>query len=184
MKINADKLKSRAAEAGVSVEQLAEALPRKQDRRGQREACAAKVRNWMAGNDHPKVTPKDVQALAGALGCEPKDIARFMTRARFQRTSARKARLLADLIRGRKVADALTMLEFHPRRASVMVWKALNAAKSDAEAADASIERLVVTESRVDSAMTIKRFQPKDRGRAHSIRKRTSHIVVGVEEMN
>lgn len=184
MKINPDKLKLRAIEAGLSVEQLAEALPRKHDRRKQRELCATKVRNWMSGNDHPKVRPAEIAALARALGCESKDIARFTTRARFQRTSARKASLLTDLIRGKRVDEALTMLEFHPRRASVMVWKALNAARSDAEAADASIENLYVTESRVDSAVTIKRFQPKDRGRAHSIRKRTAHIVVGVEEKN
>ncbi|HVZ94031.1 MAG TPA: 50S ribosomal protein L22 [Phycisphaerales bacterium] len=183
MKINPDKLKKRAKKAGVTVEQLAEALPRKHDRQQQLAHCATKVRNWMRGNDHPKVTPKDAEALAKALSCDTKDIVRFQSRAKFQRTSARKARLLADLIRGRRVDEALTMLEFHERRASVMVWKALNAARSDAEAADASIDRLVVTESRVDSAATIKRFQPKDRGRAHPIKKRTSHIVIGVEEV-
>ena len=56
------------------------------------------------------------------------------------------------------------------------------AAIADAEVADADIGALVVAESRVDGAVHIKRFQPKDRGRAHPILKRTCHITVGVEE--
>ncbi|TVQ60568.1 MAG: 50S ribosomal protein L22 [Phycisphaerales bacterium] len=104
--------------------------------------------------------------------------------ARFVRGSARKSRLVADMIRGMPVDKALTTLDFCDKRAAVSIRKTLNAAIADAEQAEADVGALVVAESRVDGGPIIKRFQPKDRGRAHPIRKRTSHLVVGVEERN
>ena len=53
---------------------------------------------------------------------------------------------------------------------------------TDAEVHDVSTDRLIIAESRVDEGLIIKRFRPKDRGRAHAIQKKTSHIVIGVEE--
>ncbi|RMH30170.1 MAG: 50S ribosomal protein L22 [Planctomycetota bacterium] len=144
--------------------------------------AARAIANWRVGRNHPRAKAADVRALAEALSCRPADIARFETKARFVRSSARKARLMADLIRGRRVDDAVTLLEFNHRRAATMVVKALKTAIADAEQSEADIGRLVVAESRVDGGPIIKRFRPKDRGRAHPIRKRTSHIVVGVEE--
>ncbi len=181
MRINAQRLKTMAVKNGVSAEQLAGALPRS-PRRKQAELALSKVRNWLAGRDHPRCTPAEMEAMAGVLGCRPKDLARFTSRYRFARSSARKASLLTQLIMGRRVDEASALLEFNPKRAAVMVKKTLDAAIADAEAAEAAVDRLFVAESRVDSAMSIKRFQPKDRGRAHPILKRTSHIVVGVEE--
>ena len=63
-----------------------------------------------------------------------------------------------------------------------MVEKVLRAAMEDADEQEANVNRLFVMEARVDAGPTIKRFQPKDRGRAHPIMKRTSHIVVSVAE--
>ena len=171
-------------ESGVDVEALAAALPKETDRtKAEREAQRC-VRNWIAGRDHPRATREDIVALAGVLGVEPGQIARFTSMSRFQRTSPRKARLLADLIRGRRVDEADTLLRFNPKRAAVMVRKALRAAIADAEQNEVPIDRLYVSESRVDEGMIIKRFRPKDRGRAHPIQKKTSHIVVGVEELD
>ena len=101
---------------------------------------------------------------------------------RFARISARKARLIIDLIRGRDVQDALNVLKFTPNRAASMISKVLNSAVANANEAEADVEKLVVEEARVDEGPTMKRFQPKDRGRAHPILKRTSHIFVSVEE--
>ena len=120
--------------------------------------------------------------MAGVLGVQAKDIARFTSIARFTRSSPRKARLMVDLIRGRQIDEAEALLEFSPRRAAVMVRKALSAARADAEAADASPDRLIVSEAFADGGPIIKRFQPKDRGRAHPIHKHTSHITIAVEE--
>ena len=64
----------------------------------------------------------------------------------------------------------------------VEVLKTLKAARHDAEAHDCAVDRLVVSESRVDEGVIIKRFRPKDRGRAHPIQKKTSHIHLTVDE--
>jgi large subunit ribosomal protein L22 len=100
---------------------------------------------------------------------------------KFCRIAPRKARLVADLIRGRGVADALTELEFSKRRGAYFVQGVLKSAIANAEQASADVSRLVVVESRVDEGPTIKRFQQKDRGRAHPIMKRTIHIIVAVD---
>ncbi|UYV14187.1 MAG: 50S ribosomal protein L22 [Phycisphaera sp.] len=109
-------------------------------------------------------------------------MARFVSEVRFHRGSTQKARLVADLIRGKTVDEALNLLNFSQKRASDNMSKALNAAIADAELADADVTELFVVESRVDEGPHIKRFRPKDRGRAHPIIKQTSHITVGVQE--
>jgi len=101
---------------------------------------------------------------------------------RFARTSPSKARLIADLIRGRDAQDAIDLLKFSPNRAAGMVAKVLNSAIANANEAEADVERLYVKEVRVDEGPTMKRFRPKDRGRAFPINKRTSHILVVVDE--
>ncbi|HEB60682.1 MAG TPA: 50S ribosomal protein L22 [Phycisphaeraceae bacterium] len=106
----------------------------------------------------------------------------YVSKFKYARISARKARLVADMIRNKPVSDAMTMLDFSKKRAAVMVKKALNAAIADAEMQDADVSTLYVCESRVDEGPTLKRWRPKDRGRAHPINKRTSHITIGVEE--
>jgi len=182
VKINAEKFIMMADRAGVSDEQLAAALPRASDRRKEHELALKKVRNWMAGRNHPAAKSADVTALAGAMGCSPSDFASFSSTHRFARSAPRKARLLADLIRGRSIDEADALLRFSTKRAAVMVRKVLRSAIDQAEANDAELDRLVVSEVKVDDSVRIKRFQPKDRGRAHPIIKRTSHITVAVEE--
>ena len=101
---------------------------------------------------------------------------------RMARISPQKARLVADLIRGKRYADALNTLEMSKLRAAVLVKSALVAAYHNADQAEANVRNLVVSDARVDAGPTIKRFQPKDRGRSHKILKRTSHITVSVDE--
>ncbi|HVP73917.1 MAG TPA: 50S ribosomal protein L22 [Phycisphaerales bacterium] len=101
---------------------------------------------------------------------------------RFARIAPRKAQLVADLIRGRKVEEALTQLQMSKKRAAYYFRTVLKSAVANAEEADADIRNLVVTESRVDQGPTMKRFNQKDRGRAHPILKRSSHLVVAVDE--
>ena len=179
MKLRSDKFKGLAQERGVSREQLAQAVER-DSLRGERALSA--VNNWMAGRDQPRCKAEDVSRLAAALGCQPKDIARFVSEVRHHRGSTRKARLVADLIRGKGVEEALNTLSFSHKRPAVNLKKALSAAIADAELASADVTALVVSESRVDEGPQIKRFRPKDRGRAHKIIKQTSHITVGVQE--
>lgn len=165
--------------ANVSVDQLAQAV----ERTGLEGPAAAKaVNNWLAGRDHPRCKAQDIARLAQAVGAQPKDIARFESAVKFTRGSTRKARLVADLIRGKRAQDAEVILGYSPKRAAVNIRKCLVAAMTDAQAADADPGDLVVTVSRVDQGPQIKRFRPKDRGRAHAIIKQTSHITVAVEE--
>ncbi|MEM8835162.1 MAG: 50S ribosomal protein L22 [Planctomycetota bacterium] len=183
MKLNTTKLNTLLAETGRTPEDLASALPRAQGSQKKLDEATKAVRNWLRGAEHPRCTASDAAAMAGVLGVQVRDIARFQTQARWVRSSPQKARLLAELIRGKRVDEADMLLEFNCRRASKMVRKALRTAIADAEQADARVERLVVTEARVDQGVIIKRFQPKDRGRAHRIQKKTSHITIGVEEI-
>ncbi len=98
------------------------------------------------------------------------------------RISPQKARLVVDLIRGKSVEAALIELEVSKKRAAVFVRNALLAAQNNADQAEANLRRLFVSDARVDAGPTMKRWQPKDRGRAHPILKRTSHITVSVDE--
>lgn len=88
-----------------------------------------------------------------------------------------------DMIRGRKVDDAMSVLQFSKRRAAVMIAKVVKSAVANYN--EQTIEQtdgeLVISEARVDPGITIKRFQPKDRGKAYNIMKRTSHLVVTVK---
>jgi large subunit ribosomal protein L22 len=107
----------------------------------------------------------------------------FQAKHRFARIAPRKARLLVNLIRGRDVDDAITLLRFSKQRASDMVEKVVKSAVANAIEQDVrSRNALYVKEAWVDPGPTIKRFQPKDRGKAYSIMKRTSHIVITLDE--
>jgi len=86
-----------------------------------------------------------------------------------------------NLIRGRDINEALAILEHSTRRGAVFIRQALLAAQANADQAEVNASRLFVSDARADSGPTIKRFQPKDRGRAHPILKRTSHITIGVD---
>ena len=101
---------------------------------------------------------------------------------RFARIAPRKARLVADSIRGIPVDKALTSLEFSKRRGAWYLKAVLKSAIANAEEQDADVSQLRVSRVWVDEGPTIKRFQPKDRGRAHPINKRTCHLHVEVDE--
>jgi large subunit ribosomal protein L22 len=105
-------------------------------------------------------------------------------RARHLRTSARKARRVVDLIRGRHVEDARRILKFSPLGAAKTVGKILDSAVANAEQAPGVIpENLVVKAAWVDEGPTLKRFRPRAYGRATRIRKRTAHITLVVESI-
>ena len=100
----------------------------------------------------------------------------------FARIAPRKARLVMDLIRGRDVDDALAMLQFSKKRAAVLIDKVVRSAVANASEKEADTNSLFIKDAWVDPGPIIKRFQPKDRGKAYAIQKKTSHLVVGLEE--
>jgi large subunit ribosomal protein L22 len=97
------------------------------------------------------------------------------------RISARKVRPLATLIRGKRVDEALNLLRYQPQRGARMLEKVLKSAMANAEDRRADdLERLVVTDARIDGAGMFKRIQPRARGMAFGILRRMSHIRVAV----
>lgn len=108
----------------------------------------------------------------------------FSAKHRYARIAPRKARLVMDLIRGRHVNDALALLQFSKKRAAVLIDKVVRSAVANATEQEADADALFVARAWVDPGPTIKRFQPKDRGKAYSIMKRTSHLVVELDARN
>jgi len=106
---------------------------------------------------------------------------------RYIRSSPRKMRLVVDLIRGRKVSEALTLLKFNPKLASEDVYCTLNSAvgnmkyKLDALGERYSEENFVVKEVQVNQGPTMKRISPAPMGRAYRIRKRSNHLTIVLE---
>jgi large subunit ribosomal protein L22 len=99
------------------------------------------------------------------------------------RISAQKVRLVADQIRGKPVADALDLLSFSNKKASVLMRKALESVVANAENNEgADIDELKVSEVYVNEGMTMKRIRPRAKGRADRISKRSSHITVTVSD--
>jgi large subunit ribosomal protein L22 len=101
---------------------------------------------------------------------------------RYARLAPRKARLVIDMIRGRSCAEALSILRFNRMRPAVDIARTLRSAMANADEQEADMGRLFVMEARVDAGPTMTRWQPKDRGRAHPILRRTSHLHVVVAE--
>lgn len=107
-----------------------------------------------------------------------------LAQAKYVRTSARKARLVADLIRGLPVADAQAVLAYSTRAAAVPVRKVLQSAIANADHNHGlDVRELVVARITIDEGPTIKRYRPRAQGRATPIMKRTCHITITVAEM-
>ena len=108
--------------------------------------------------------------------------------SRYIRISPRKARLVADLVRGKTVQEALSILALTPKKASPLLRKAILSAKSNAQ--DQQEDGVVLQDSvvrvkeiRIDEGPTLKRIRPRAQGRAYRINKRMSHIQVTVETL-
>jgi large subunit ribosomal protein L22 len=98
------------------------------------------------------------------------------------RQSPRKVRLLADLVRGKSITDALTTLQFVDKRAAEPFAKVIKSAVANAKDQDKNIEKLFVKTVAVDKGTVLKRFMPRARGSASRINKRNSHISVELGE--
>ncbi len=103
---------------------------------------------------------------------------------RYARISPRKARVVADLIRGKSVDEAFTILKFTPKRAARIIEKLLKSAVSNAERSPdiVDVDALYIKTIYVNEGPTLKRIRPRAMGRAYLIRKRTSHIHIELDE--
>jgi len=105
---------------------------------------------------------------------------------KYARISDRKARIVLEQIKGKDVVQALGILKFSPRTGSDLIEKVLKSAIANAEHneiySDLDSSSLYVQEVRADQGPTFKRIQPRARGMAYPIKKRTSHITVVLNE--
>ena len=112
------------------------------------------------------------------------DRMRVRAQAKWVRTSARKARVVLDHIRGRSVPEARTILAFTPRAAATDIEKVLRSAVANAEANHGlDGDDLVVEAAYADEGPTLKRWKPRARGRVNRIRKRTCHVTLVLAEV-
>lgn len=98
------------------------------------------------------------------------------------RQSPRKVRLIADLVRGKSTADALTTLQFVDKRAAGPFTKVIESAIANAKQSGKNADVLFIKTVQVNKAPTFKRFMPRARGSASRINKRNSHISVELGE--
>lgn len=181
--LSAEKFKDLCEIRQIEVGQLAGHLARAG--LSEKQALAA-IGNWRRGLFKPKPHAEDIRRLAAALGVEGNDLANWRSSCRYAPMSARKARLVTQLIVGRSVQDAMDILKFTRKRAAGIVDKVLKTAVADADEQRADVDNLYVAEARVDDAgvrIGTKRWIPKDRGRAHPIRKKACHIHVTVTQI-
>lgn len=108
---------------------------------------------------------------------------------RHARISAQKVRRLADLVRGKFVDEAIDILKYQPHRGARMLEKVILSAAANAQDPDqnegrsANLRDLYVSEAIIDAGPMFKRIQPRSRGQAFMIKKRSSHIRVAVSEL-
>lgn len=103
---------------------------------------------------------------------------------RFARISARKVKIVADLIRGKKVDEALAIVKFTPKASSKIIEKLLKSAIANAENNNGMNRgNLIVSEIYANQGPTMKRIRAASKGSAARIRKRTSHITIKLREV-
>ncbi len=102
--------------------------------------------------------------------------------AKYIRIAPRKVQVIIPTIKGRKVEEAIALLQFMPKKGARILQKVLHSAVANAEQNKVDIDTLVVKTVLVDGGPTLKRFMPRAMGRATPILKRTSHITVYLAE--
>jgi ribosomal protein L22 len=130
----------------------------------------------------PAAKPKaETKAKAKPKPKEPADRPVVNARARFVRVAPRKARLVADQVRGLPLEDAVALLRFSTRGAAQDIRKLIESAAANAETNhDLVADDLLIKDIHVDEGPTLRRYRPRALGRATRINKRTSHIAVAL----
>lgn len=180
--IIASKLKDYIKTSGLNIEQLANQISRSGFSAGEAKTA---LKNWQKGLQKPAPSKADVESLAKALNVTVQELKCWKSMHRYAPVSPSKARLVTELVAGRGVQDALDILKFTSKRSAYFIEKVLKCAIANADEQEADVESLYINEARVDGAgvrLGTKRWIPKDRGRAHPIRKQCCHIVLTVAQ--
>jgi ribosomal protein L22 len=174
----------------VAKKEPKKAAPKKASKKAEGKAAAKKAPAKKAAKkaSQEKAPAKKAAAKKGApeKKAEPKKAKKpvaIVVRAssRYVRIAPRKARLIADQVRGLHIDQARALLQFSPRGAAHDIGKLIESAASNAENNhDLVADEMRVAEITVDEGPTLKRFRPRALGRATPIHKRTSHIAVAL----
>jgi len=171
-----------AAEAASSGEEPKEGQNAPEKQRRRRKAAAEPLAAPGSGEEakeaaKAKPATRPGRAAASAKGAPRRRVVR--AKARYVRTSARKARMVCGHLRGKSVQEARAILAFTPREVARDWSKLLESAVANAESNHELLgDELIVREAYADEGPTIKRFRPRAMGRATPIRKRTSHLTI------
>lgn len=109
----------------------------------------------------------------------------MQAKLRHLKISPRKVRLVADMVRGKSISNSIKILNFTIKRAKEPVLKLLNSAIANAKNKNTEIDikELYISEIKVDKGPTLKRHMPRSKGMSNPILKRTSHIVIVLDEI-
>jgi ribosomal protein L22 len=172
--------RTRAKSGGEAAEAKAQETPKRQRRtRAKAKPKAEEPKEPEAKAEEAEAeTPKAAPARRGGAEA-PATAALVRAQARYVRTSARKARLVCDHIRGRSVEEARAILDFAPREAARDWSKLLESAVANAEHNHELVgDELKIKDAHADEGPTLKRYRPRAMGRATRIRKRTAHLSI------
>src|SRR5215203_474359 len=172
--------KKPAARSGRSGTRKSTAKPKETATRG-KSGSAAEATSKTADSKASKASTAKAPAKRTAAKKEAPERPVVNARARFVRVAPRKARLVADQVRGLPLEDALPLLRFSTRSAARDIRKLLESAAANAEANhDLVADDLLIKDIHVDEGPTLRRYRPRALGRATRINKRTSHIAVAL----
>lgn len=170
-----------AADKATAAAEVAAEKPKSEKSRKAREAEQAAEQAEAAADDAKKSASR-VRGRRGNKAEEPKAVPvglKVSAQAKYVRTSARKARLVCDHIRGKDVVEARSILAFASRSAAEPWLKLLESAVANAEHNHELVgEDLKIFSVHADEGPTLKRYRPRAMGRATRIRKRTSHLTI------
>jgi large subunit ribosomal protein L22 len=114
-----------------------------------------------------------------------KSVFKYKASHRFARTSVRKLHPILDLVRGKYADDALDILKYMPHRGARMIEQVLKSAMANAEDQGVrNVGNLIVADARGDGGPMFKRMMPRARGMAYLIRRRSSHITIGLADID
>jgi ribosomal protein L22 len=168
----ADEKKAKAKAKAPKKEPAKKAAPKKEAKKAESKKPAKKAPKKAAAKKEPakKAAPKAPAAPPVVKAS-----------ARYVRIAPRKARLIADQVRGLHIEKARALLQFSPRGAAEDIHKLINSAAANAENNhDLIADEMKISSITVDEGPTLRRFRPRALGRATPINKRTSHIAVAL----
>src|SRR4030065_2000135 len=135
--LSADKLKELCQEQQISVDELASHLARGGF---DRQKATMAVKNWQKGLFKPEPRSDDIRRLATALSVEVNDLVDWRSSYRYAPMSAQKARIVTEMITGRRVQEAMDILKFTRKRAATLFCKDLRSAVADDDEQQAAVD--------------------------------------------